>query len=261
MNPAPDVTVVIPNYNSGPLLRLCLASLRRTPAIRIVVVDNGSSDASREAAEAAERRGLVELLRRDGIVNDGAPAHGAALDAGLARVETPLVFTLDSDAFVRRQEWLERYRAALDSKGAAVAGATKMEDGPRLLRRAVAWLSGRPIETRPEYAYVRPCHALYRTAVLKENALSFAPASGPDGVPRTTGENLFHRLRELGHEAAILPQREVASLVGHVRHASFVLNPERFPRLRERARRRGVARIERLLASREARAILEGVEF
>jgi glycosyltransferase involved in cell wall biosynthesis len=253
-----DVTVVVPNYNSGDLLRLCIASVARAPGVRVIVVDNGSTDRSREAAEAAERRGLIRLVRRDGVVNDGAPAHGAALDAGLAAAETDLLFTLDSDAWVRRPGWLDRFRAALAAAGprAAVAGATKFEDGPRLIRRALAWIGGRPISERPEYRYVRPCHALYRADVLKDHALSFAPVG-----PRTTGENLFHGLVERGHTAAIMPHAEVASLVGHVRHASFLLNPDRFPRLRERARRRGVARIEKVLATREAREILAGVEI
>ncbi|MBI3722591.1 glycosyltransferase family 2 protein, partial [bacterium] len=201
MSEADETTVVIPNFNSGGLLRLCLASVTRTKGLRVVLVDNDSTDESREAGDAFSKRGLIDLVRREGAKNDGAPAHGAALDLGLSRVSTPFVFTLDSDAHVRREDWLSRYHEALRAAGpkAAVAGATKFEDGARLLRRILAWLKGMPISSRPEYLYVRPCHALYRAAVLQERKLSFAPTTGPDGVARTTGEDLFHKLQEAGH--------------------------------------------------------------
>src|SRR5690606_35770192 len=114
-----------PNWNSGPMLRLCLASLLKftPPPARVLLVDNRSTDASREAAEAAAARGLVRLVTREDGRNDGAADHGAALDLGLSLVDTPLVFTLDSDAWARREGWMEPWLAALRADpGASHAG-------------------------------------------------------------------------------------------------------------------------------------------
>jgi glycosyltransferase involved in cell wall biosynthesis len=263
-SPPPDdgaaarTTIVVPNWNSGPFLRLCLASvLRLTPSPRVVVVDNRSTDASRRTAEDAARQGLVRLVTREDARNDGAADHGAALDAGLAAVETPLLFTLDSDAWVRRSGWLEPFVSALEAAGAASAGATKFPGGAA--QRLWAWVRGR--RPGPEASYIRPCHGLYRVEVLRREGLSFAPWRGPDGRARTVGERLHEELVARGQPVAVLPHRVVEAHVGHLRHTTFVLNPERFPGLRPRARRRGEREIARVLASAEVRGLLADAPF
>lgn len=252
---APRVTIVVPTWNTGPLLRICLASVLRhtAPPFQLVVVDNGSSDASRETAEGAAARGLIELVRRDQTGHEGAAAHGAALDAGLAAARAPLLFTLDSDAWVRRAGWLDPWLAAVEA-GASHAGATKFPGGA--LQRWVGWLRGRT--PGPEARYVRPCHALYRTEALRAAGRSFAPRQGEDGRWRTTGEALHEGLVAAGGRPGLLPHAEVARRVGHLRHATFVLNAAAFPALRARARRRGERQLRRHLASREVAALLDG---
>lgn len=251
-----EVTVLVPNWNSGPMLRLCLASVTRFTGRphRVLVVDNRSTDASRVAAEEAARAGLARLVTREDARNDGAADHGAALDLGLSLVETPLVFTLDSDAWARRPGWLDRWLAALEAEGASHAGATKFPGGRA--QRLWAWARGRRVG--PEARYVRPCHALYRVDLLRQDGLSFAPASAADGASQTVGERLHHELLARGQRAALLPHDEVEARVGHLRHTSFVLNPERFPALRRRARRRGERQVRRICESAEAREILAG---
>jgi glycosyltransferase involved in cell wall biosynthesis len=252
---SPRVTIVVPNWNTGPLLRLCLASALRftAPPVALVVVDNASTDASRRTAEAAQARGLIRLVTREDAKNEGAADHGAALDLGLSVVDTPYLFTLDSDAWARRAGWLERWLAALDATpGAAHAGATKFPGSAA--QRAWAWARGR--QPGPEARYIRPCHALYRVALLK--GLSFAPRRAPDGRAMTVGEGLHEDLVARGHPPAFMPHAEVEAHVGHLRHSTFVLNPERFPTLRARARRRGERAIGELCSGAEARAILEG---
>ncbi|MCO5171593.1 MAG: glycosyltransferase [Planctomycetes bacterium] len=253
---SPRFTVVVPNWNSGPMLRLCLASVARftTTPHRVLVVDNRSTDPSRQAAEEAAARGLVRLVTREDAKNDGAADHGAALDLGLSLVDTPLAFTLDSDAWARRPGWHDPWLQALEAEGASHAGATKFPGGRA--QRLWAWLRGR--QPGPEARYVRPCHALYRVDLLRAHGLSFAPATGPDGASQTVGERLHHELLAQGHRAALLPHPMVEAHVGHLRHTSFVLNPARFPALRRRARRRGERQVRRVCASAEARAILEG---
>jgi hypothetical protein len=72
---------------------------------------------------------------------------------------------------------------------------------------------------------------------------------------------VHERLLALGHRPALLAHAEAEALVGHVRHAVMALNAERFPALRARVRRATLRRIDRLLASREAAAILFGTDL
>ncbi len=263
---SPRITILVPNWNSGPMLRLCLASVARFTAAphRVLVVDNRSTDASRQAAEAAAARGLIRLVTREDARNDGAADHGAALDLGLSLVDTPLVFTLDSDAWARRPGWMDPWLAALEDPGVSHAGATKFPGGRG--SRLWGWLRGR--RPGPEASYVRPCHALYRVDLLREHGLSFLPAgpgAGPAAGPagggvsyRTVGHRLHDELAARGYTAALLPHSLVESHVGHLRHTSFVLNPERFPSLRARARRRGERQVQAVCEGEEARRILAG---
>lgn len=254
---SPRVTILVPNWNSGPMLRLCLASVVKftAPPRRVVVVDNRSTDASRAAAEAAAAGGLIRLVTREDARNDGAADHGAALDLGLSLVETPLVFTLDSDAWVRRPDWLDPWLSALDADpGASHAGATKFPGGR--VSRLWAWARGK--RPGPEARYVRPCHALYRVDLLRRHGLSFAPATAPDGSYETVGHRLHDELLRQGHRAVLLAHSKVEAHVGHLRHTSFVLNPERFPSLKGRARRRGERQVRAVCEGAEARDILAG---
>ena len=132
-----------------------------------------SDDASRVTVEGAAERGLIDLIQREDAVHDGAPEHGASLDAALAACETPLLLTLDSDAWVRRAGWLEAFVAALGDE-ASHAGALKFPGGRA--KRLAQWLRREP--PRPEASYVRPCHAIYRVELLRRHGLSFAPRLG-----------------------------------------------------------------------------------
>lgn len=252
----PLVTIVVPNWNTGPLLRLCLASVQAFTADlphELVVVDNGSTDASRRTAEAAAAQGLARLVDRVQTPEEaGAGAHGAALDAGLAAARTPWLFTLDSDAWAREPGWLGRFLVAAEMADASHAGATKFPPGP--LQRFGNWLVGRA--PRPSMLYVRPCHALYRVDLLRTHGLSFAPARGDDGRARTVGHVIHERLAGLGYRPAVMPHGEVARAVGHVRHATFALNPAAFPTLRDRSRRRAERALADHLATPEVAAIL-----
>ena len=92
MNP-PELSVVIVNWNAGPALAGCLASLAgHPPAVpyEVVVVDNGSTDGSARAARAANP-GLRLIENRE---NRGLPA---ANNQGMvaARASTLLISNPD----------------------------------------------------------------------------------------------------------------------------------------------------------------------
>lgn len=84
-------TVVIPAYNAAPTIRPAIESVLRQTLLpeAIVVVDDGSTDET--AAVAAAVAGPITVIRQP---NAGP---GAATTAGLGRVVTPFVATLDAD--------------------------------------------------------------------------------------------------------------------------------------------------------------------
>jgi glycosyltransferase involved in cell wall biosynthesis len=94
---APLLTIVVAAYNVEGYIEEALASVLRQPygdAIRLVVVDDGSTDDTYAAVQAAMKRDgrkHVELIRQE---NAGV---SAARNRGLAAVNTPYVGFLDGD--------------------------------------------------------------------------------------------------------------------------------------------------------------------
>lgn len=97
---APDVTVIIVNYNTRELLQRCLAALSEASAgvtLQIVVVDNGSRDGSADfiRAELADRCEIV--------VNEVNVGFGRANNQAVGRARGRYVLLLNTDAFVAPQ--------------------------------------------------------------------------------------------------------------------------------------------------------------
>lgn len=88
------LTIVIPIYNVEEYLSQCLASLP-TDGCRIVLVNDGSTDNSRQIAEkyAATRQDAILVDKTNGGLSD-------ARNAGMEYVDTPYVFFLDSDDWI-----------------------------------------------------------------------------------------------------------------------------------------------------------------
>lgn len=109
---AADISVVIPTYNRADLLRQTLASIEEqtTPPAEIVVVDDGSTDGTRDLL--ASRRVTVVSNETGGW----GPAR--ARNAGLERVATEYVAFIDSDDLLFPSA-LGSLRAALHADPAA----------------------------------------------------------------------------------------------------------------------------------------------
>jgi glycosyltransferase involved in cell wall biosynthesis len=84
-------SVVIPAFNAASTIRPAIESVLGQTVLphRIIVVDDGSNDKTAEIASSVSP--LVEVVRQD---NQGP---GAATTAGLRRVGTPFLATLDAD--------------------------------------------------------------------------------------------------------------------------------------------------------------------
>ncbi|MDE6602846.1 MAG: glycosyltransferase family 2 protein [Lachnospiraceae bacterium] len=113
-------TIVIPNYNGIRYIENCLASLEDEPA-RVTVVDNGSTDGSRQLVqEKFPAVRLVALDRNYGFctaVNRGMEESRAD--------KTAYVILLNNDTTVR-PGFVRALEAALDADGRIFSGAARM---------------------------------------------------------------------------------------------------------------------------------------
>jgi hypothetical protein len=116
------VTVVIVCWNTREVVADVLRAVQALspPGTRVVVVDNGSTDGSREMLRAWS--GIDTLLL------GGNSGHGVALDLALCRVATTVAVTLDSDALPLSENWLDPAVGPVRSGRAVVAGLRSSRD-------------------------------------------------------------------------------------------------------------------------------------
>ena len=114
----PSISVVVCAYNAGSTLDECLrhACALDYPELEVIVVDDGSTDATAEIARGHPRARLVQIAHA---------GLSAARNAGLEAASGEIVAYLDSDAYPT-PEWL--YYLALGMDGASVGGV----GGPNL---------------------------------------------------------------------------------------------------------------------------------
>jgi GT2 family glycosyltransferase len=106
----PSVVAVVVNWNGAACLGECVESLRRQTyrgELRIVVVDNGSTDGSDEVLRGLELEPRVTVVR-----NPRNRGFAAATNQGIAAAASDLVALLNNDA-VADPRWLEELVAAL----------------------------------------------------------------------------------------------------------------------------------------------------
>ena len=144
------ISVVVPSYNDAVLLERCLdaLALQTRPADEIVVVDNGSTDATVDAARAAGARVVTEPRR-------GIPQ---ATSAGFDAARGDVLGRLDADT-IPPADWVARIERAFtdDPDLDALSGPGRFYGGRALTRwyaervhmpmyyRFVAWVLGHDV--------------------------------------------------------------------------------------------------------------------
>lgn len=98
--PTPLITVIIVNFNSGPLLKKCLEALREQtfPYYEVIIVDNGSEDDSLPALVDGLQCNIIRLTRNQGFA--------AANNIAAQKAKGTWLALLNPDAFPEA-EWLE----------------------------------------------------------------------------------------------------------------------------------------------------------
>ncbi len=165
-----QLTVIIPAYNEARSIADTVRSLQHQtlPPDEIVVVDDGSTDGTGDAARALG----VTVLRPPANTGSKAGAQNFALD----RVRTQFTLAVDADT-VLAPDAIEKLLAAFDDPNvAAVCGSVI----PRYVH--TLWERGRYIEYLFAFTFYKPiqdyygrplissgCFSAYRTKVLRAN--------------------------------------------------------------------------------------------
>ena len=117
------VTVIIVNYNGAAYIRRCLLALvqQTFSSFKAIVVDNASTDDSKNALEGFDSRFKVIFL-------DKNLGFAAANNLALKLTETQWVATLNPDAFPRH-DWLETLmRGTLTYPQITFFGSVQIQD-------------------------------------------------------------------------------------------------------------------------------------
>lgn len=111
------VCVIVVNYNKRAYSELCLTSLLQTAyePMRIIAVDNGSTDGTVELLRDFRETCAVAGVEYQLILNDGNIGAPAARNQGITRsAGSDYVAFVDNDVAVRDVRWLRTLRAVLD---------------------------------------------------------------------------------------------------------------------------------------------------
>ena len=261
-----EVTILVPNYRTPELTRICLRLLRKhsdPTRIHVIAIDNNSGDESTKYLRSLE---WIELIERPGIPGEsGGLSHARALDEAVERVNTPYFLSIHTDTFMRRDDWLDYLLSHIQGReNVGGVGSWKLESktpirrfAKRVEQKVQGWYydmvgkTDHKIEGKGRnYLYLRSHCALYRTAPVKEHGLKFCRLE----EQRTCGQVLHKSLEDLGYEMIFLESEHLGKYIDHVNHATMIINPELSSR--GVARPKDLKRVEHSLKAVNSEAIL-----
>jgi peptidoglycan-N-acetylglucosamine deacetylase len=143
----PPVTVLIPAYNEEGTILRCLDSVFASdyPDLRVIVVDDGSTDHTYEAI--AVIAGMEPRLR---LVREANMGKWKALDTAYRLIETEVVVAIDADSMIAPDAIAKMARHFADPSIGAVAGRVQVGNRRNLLTRlqSLEYLTAQNIDRR-----------------------------------------------------------------------------------------------------------------
>lgn len=124
------LSVLVPVYNEGKTVESLLRRVRESPLrLEVIVVDDGSTDGTRELLPQLVVSGLIDVL----LLHPGNRGKGAALRTGLARATGDLVVVQDADLEYDPAEYPELMVPILRGHADAVYGSRFLGGPHRVL--------------------------------------------------------------------------------------------------------------------------------
>jgi len=281
------VTILIPNYKTLKLTKLCLRLIRKhtdSTMAHVIVIDNDSKDESTQYLRSLKWIELIERKRVKGEIP--AMSHSRALDLALKRVSTPYVLSIHTDTFVKNSFWLNALIREMEKDpDIAGVGSWKLEDPPSFYKRVWKIIEFRIREAvyritknekqlyhvlsqkksgyydlfhkgslninynDKEYYYLRSHCALFRMDLIRKYQLTFS-AEG-----KTAGSHMHSVLMQNNHKMVFLSIGFLSRYLVHLNHATMVLHSE-FG-ITNRTRRKGLKRIKKELQHLKSDKILK----
>jgi len=124
------LSVVIPCYNEVATIEALLRRVREVPLrVEVVVVDDGSTDGTRDKLPDLEREGLIDRL----VLHEHNRGKGAALRTGFAGATGDVVVVQDADLEYDPAELPHLLKPILDGNADAVFGSRFLGGPHRVL--------------------------------------------------------------------------------------------------------------------------------
>lgn len=193
---SPSISIVLPTLNERAFLRDCLDTLLAQDAegiVEILVVDGGSTDATREVVEA--EGGIVRLIDNPRVT------AAAAMNVGIAEAAGDIICRADAHT-VYAPDYVRRCVEVLRETGAANVGGPMVPVGLTSFGRAVSAVTTSPFGVGPGRFHYATGRAEVETVYLGcWDRQTLVDAGGYDEVDlqwAAEDQELNFRLRKAG---------------------------------------------------------------
>jgi glycosyltransferase involved in cell wall biosynthesis len=122
------LSVVIPCFNEAATIERIIGAVRESPYApkEIIVVDDYSSDGTRQILEGLKARGWIDRL----VLHEANRGKGAALGSGFRQVTGDIVIVQDADLEYDPREYPALVKPILDGRADVVYGSRFVGDQP-----------------------------------------------------------------------------------------------------------------------------------
>lgn len=258
----PRITICIPHWQVKGLISICLRSIRKHSKkynLEVIVVDNGSKDASLEYLRSLN---WIRLIERPEETHTNWPGNiVTAWDRGIREATGDYFVTMHSDVFIKTDDWLDPFLVRMNGEHkVAGVGAWKLElENPLymyqklVINNAVSAVKNffgknKRITWRRGH-YPRDYCAMYRRDVILKHGLTFRTVDGRGG-----GHAIAKRLWDAGYETRMIPVRELYEKIVHIAHGTAAVVADK-PLHHRRAQDKVEKRVLRLFAQGWVRAL------
>ena len=148
------ISIIVPIYNAAEYLEMCVTSLLRQTEkeLQIILVDDGSTDASLRVAEQ-----IAKLDPRVLVLKQPHAGQSAARNRGLQHATGEYIAFVDADDSLE-PDWCEKHMLAIEGVDYVQSGYKRVSNGPGTMENG-KWPCHR-------YQFTSPCMRLYRREAI-----------------------------------------------------------------------------------------------